>query len=59
MGLGTTRIHASVITPSAPSEPSTSASGEGPAPLDGKSFDCHTPRGVSIRVAAVSASMRV
>ena len=39
-GRGCTRTHASVITPSVPSEPSSIRSGEGPAPEPGRRRDC-------------------
>ena len=38
-GAGGTRIHASVITPSVPSEPSSRRSGDGPAPEPGRRHD--------------------
>src|SRR3954453_5729253 len=40
-----TRIHASVTTPSVPSEPSASRSGLGPAPDPGRRRDSTTPAG--------------
>ena len=46
VGLACTRIHASVITPSVPSEPSSMRSGDGPAPEPGRRRDSHTPAGV-------------
>ncbi len=63
-GFGRTRIQASVITPSVPSEPSISRSGLGPAPEPGSRREAQTspsftPAGVSARIAAVRSSMWV
>ena len=41
---GRTRTHASVMTPSVPSEPSSSRSGDGPAPEPGSRRDSQTRR---------------
>ena len=53
------RIHASVITPSAPSEPSTSRSGFGPAPEPGSRRDSLVPVGVPPAALSVRSSMWV
>ena len=47
-GRGTSRIHASVITPNAPSLPITRRAGSGPAPEAGWRCVVIVPRGVSI-----------
>ena len=44
-GRGCTRTHASVITPSVPSEPASMRSGLTPAPEPGSRRDSHTPGG--------------
>src|SRR5436190_22901042 len=45
-GAGCRRIHASVITPRMPSDPSASRSGFGPAPEEGYRRDLHVLAGV-------------
>ena len=57
-GSGTTRNVSSVITPSRPSEPSTSSRSEGPAALAGTGSVASSPSGVTQRIAATSASNR-
>ena len=55
-----TRTHASVITASVPSEPSSSRSGDGPAPEPGSRRDSHTsPPTVSARTDSTRSSMCV
>ena len=56
---GRTRTHASVITPSVPSEPSSSRSGLGPAPEPGSRRDSHAPAGVIARTDSTRSSMCV
>ena len=57
---GCTRTHASVMTPSVPSEPSSSRSGDGPAPDAGRRRDSHTsPRAVIARIDSTRSSMCV
>ncbi len=53
------RIHASVMTPSAPSEPAKSRSGDGPAPDAGRRRVATVPRGVTTRRASTKSSMCV
>src|SRR3954462_6915126 len=48
-GRGCTRTHACVITPRTPSDPNSSRSGDGPAPLPGNLLDSHRPDGVTAR----------
>jgi hypothetical protein len=59
VGTGTTRSHASVITPSAPSEPTSRRSGSGPAPLDGWRCVAIAPAGVTTVSACARSSIRV
>jgi hypothetical protein len=54
-----TRIHASVMTPSAPSEPSHRRSGAGPAPDAGSRRVATVPRGVTTVSAWQKSSMWV
>ena len=57
---GSTRTHASVMTPSVPSEPSSSRSGDGPAPDAGSRRDSQTsPRAVTARIDSTRSSMCV
>jgi hypothetical protein len=59
-GRGRTRTHASVITASVPSEPSSMRSGDGPAPEPGSRRDSHaSPPTVSARTDSVRSSMCV
>ena len=53
------RIHASVITPSAPSEPRNRRSGDGPAPDPGSRRDSVVPDGVTTRSDSQRSSMWV
>ena len=53
------RIHASVITPSVPSEPRNSRSGDGPAPEPGSRHDSLIPAGVTTRSDSTKSSMWV
>ena len=55
-GRGCTRTHASVIDPERPSLPSSSRSGDGPAPLPGRRRDAHVPVGVIARTASTTSS---
>ena len=56
-GRSSTRTHASVITASVPSEPSSSRSGDGPAPEPGSRRDSHTsPPTVSARTDSTRSS---
>ena len=57
---GSTRTHASVMTASVPSDPSSSRSGDGPAPDAGSRRDSHTsPRAVTARIDSTRSSMCV
>ena len=58
-GRGCTRIHASVITPSVPSEPQNSRSADGPAPEAGSRLVWSTPRGVTTRTDSTNSSIWV
>jgi hypothetical protein len=58
-GRGRTRTHASVMTPSAPSEPISTRSGDTPAPDPGSRRDSHTPAGVTARTDWTRSSMWV
>jgi hypothetical protein len=58
-GRRVTRSHASTMTPSTPSEPRNSRSGDGPAPLAGTRSDSIGPDGVTTRSASTKSSMRV
>ena len=58
-GRGWTRIHASTITPSVPSEPASIRSGLTPAPEPGSRRDSQTPAGVSARIDSTKSSMCV
>jgi hypothetical protein len=53
------RIHASVMMPRLPSEPSTNRSGEGPAPEPGNRRDSMVPVGVTTRMLSTRSSMWV
>ena len=53
------RIHASVMIPSAPSEPSANRSGDGPAPEPGRRRDSDGPAGVIRRIDSTKSSMWV
>ena len=59
VGRSCSRIHASVITPSMPSEPRSSRSGDGPAPEPGSRRLSHSPFGVSARIDSTKSSMCV
>ena len=59
VGRSCKRIHASVITPSVPSEPSNMRSGDGPAPEPGRRRLSHTPRGVTARIDSTKSSIWV
>ncbi len=59
MGRGWTRTHASVMTPSVPSEPTSSRSGLGPAPEPGSRRDSHMPVGAIARTDSTKSSMCV
>ena len=48
-GRSCSRIQTSVMTPSVPSEPRNSRSGDGPAPEPGSRQDSLTPTGVTTR----------
>ena len=58
-GRSCSRIHASVMTPSVPSEPRNSRSGDGPAPEPGSRHDSLTPTGVTTRIDSTRSSMWV
>ncbi len=58
-GLSCSRIHASVITPSVPSEPMNRRSGLGPAPDPGSRRVSIAPRGVTTRRLSTKSSMCV
>ena len=58
-GRGCTRSQASQMMPSEPSDPSTSRSGDGPAPLPGRRRLSHGPAGVSIVIDSTKSSMWV
>ena len=58
-GLSCTLTHASVITPSTPSEPIISRSGLGPAPEPGSRRLSHSPLGVIARTDSTRSSMWV
>ena len=53
------RIHASVTTPSVPSEPRKNRSGDGPAPEPGSRHDSLIPTGVTTRSDSTRSSMWV
>ena len=55
-GRGWTRTHASVMTPSVPSEPSSRRSGDGPAPEPGSRRDSQAPLGVIARTDSTTSS---
>ena len=59
VGRGCTRTHASVITPSVPSDPASTRSGLTPAPDPGSLRDAHTPDGVTARTDSTKSSMCV
>jgi hypothetical protein len=59
VGRSWSRIHASVMTPSVPSEPQNSRSGCGPAPEPGSRRVATTPLGVTTRSACTNSSMCV
>jgi hypothetical protein len=58
-GRSCSRIHASVTTPSVPSEPRNIRSGEGPAPEPGSRHDSLIPAGVTTRIDSTRSSMWV
>ena len=58
-GRAWSRTHASVTTPSVPSEPSSSRSGDGPAPEPGSRRDSQMPVGVTARTDSTTSSMWV
>ena len=58
-GRSCSRIHASVMTPSVPSEPRNRRSGDGPAPDPGSRHDSLIPIGVTTRIDSVRSSMWV
>ncbi len=55
-GRGWARSHAEVMTPSVPSLPSSSRSGEGPAPEPGSRRDSQVPVGVTARTDSTRSS---
>jgi hypothetical protein len=59
VGRSCTRSHASTMTPSVPSEPRRSRSGDGPAPDPGSRRDSMTPAGVTVRMDSTKSSMCV
>ncbi len=58
-GRGRTRTHASVISPSVPSDPISIRSGETPAPEPGSRRDSQMPDGVIARTDSTRSSMCV
>ena len=59
VGRACTRIQASVMIPSTPSEPRNSRSGLGPAPEPGRRRVCTTPAGVTTRRLSTKSSICV